>query len=121
MKTAAIEREVRVSDPHQPLLSVEGIMKSFPGDRVLDGISLDVRSGEVHVLFGKNGAGKSTLVNVILGNYAPDNGQVRLNGKVLVAGSPKSAREHGESPRSGVACLARGDWIMARFSSLDDR
>lgn len=95
MKTAAIEREVRVSDPHQPLLSVEGIMKSFPGIRVLDGVSLDVRSGEVHVLFGENGAGKSTLVNVILGNYAPDIGRVRLNGEVLAAGSPRSAREHG--------------------------
>lgn len=95
MRTATVEREVRVSDPHHPLLSVECIAKSFPGVRVLDGISLDVRSGEVHVLFGENGAGKSTLVNVILGNYAPDAGQVCLNGELLVAGSPRSAREHG--------------------------
>nr|WP_252121691.1 ATP-binding cassette domain-containing protein [Rhizobium sp. RCAM05350] len=72
----------------EPLLDVRDIEKSFPGVRVLDGVSLDVRRGEVHVLFGENGAGKSTLVNIILGNYAPDAGAVHLDGEMLPPGSP---------------------------------
>lgn len=81
----------------EPLLDVRDIEKSFPGVRVLDGVSLDVRCGEVHVLFGENGAGKSTLVNIILGNYAPDAGAVHLDGEILPPGSPRVARDRGIS------------------------
>lgn len=80
-----------------PLLEVRAIEKSFPGVRVLEGVSLDVRAGEVHVLFGENGAGKSTLVNIILGNYAPDAGSVLIDGVALPPASPRSARGRGIS------------------------
>jgi ribose transport system ATP-binding protein len=80
-----------------PVLEVKDIKKSFPGVRVLDGVSLDVLGGEVHVLFGENGAGKSTLVNVILGNYVPDAGEVLINGETLQAASPRAAMEKGVS------------------------
>lgn len=62
------------------LLRVEGVTKSFPGVRALDGVDLSLRTGEVHVLLGENGAGKSTLIKMLSGAHRPD------AGRILVAG-----------------------------------
>ncbi|GAA3174527.1 MULTISPECIES: sugar ABC transporter ATP-binding protein [Streptomyces] len=58
------------------LLRVEGVTKSFPGVRALDGVDLSLRSGEVHVLLGENGAGKSTLIKMLSGAHRPDQGRI---------------------------------------------
>jgi len=44
-------------------------------------VDFDLRSGEVHVLFGENGAGKSTLINIIAGTFAPDAGSYSFEGR----------------------------------------
>lgn len=62
---------------------------------MLDGVSLEVRTGEVHALTGENGAGKSTLMKVLAGVHAPDSGEVRLNGRKLELGSPPAALKAG--------------------------
>jgi len=56
------------------LLRLVNISKTFPGVKALDGISFDLRRGEVHCLCGENGAGKSTLIKVLSGAYAADEG-----------------------------------------------
>ncbi len=61
------------------LLRVENISKQFPGTLALDNVSLDVKRGEVHVLFGENGAGKSTLIQIIAGVHRPTKGKIFLN------------------------------------------
>ncbi|WP_234326691.1 sugar ABC transporter ATP-binding protein [Streptomyces sp. NRRL S-337] len=58
------------------LLRVEGVTKSFPGVRALDGVDLSLRGGEVHVLLGENGAGKSTLIKMLSGAHRPDQGRI---------------------------------------------
>ena len=62
------------------LFSVVGLVKNFGALRATDGVSLDVRSGEIHALIGPNGAGKSTLINQISGLIRPDAGRVLLDG-----------------------------------------
>lgn len=62
-------------------LSCDGIVKSFSGNVVLDGVSLRVKPAEIVCLIGPNGAGKSTLLNVFSGAIACDAGTVTLNGE----------------------------------------
>lgn len=60
------------------LLSVEGLSKAFPGVLALDGVSLEVRGGQIVAIVGHNGSGKSTLVKVLAGIYKQDAGMVML-------------------------------------------
>ena len=71
-----------------PLLRVEEISKSFPGVLALKDVSLEVHPGEVLGLVGENGAGKSTLMKILSGVYAPDDGQILLDG--LAGQHPRS-------------------------------
>jgi ribose transport system ATP-binding protein len=80
------------------LLEMIGICKRFPGVLALDDVDFDLRTGEVHVLFGENGAGKSTLINIIAGAFAPDAGEFRFRGRGLVRLKPHAARMMGISP-----------------------
>lgn len=83
------------SDAKTPILRMEGIRKEFPGVVALDGVDLDVRPGEVHVLLGENGAGKSTLVKILSGALAKDAGRVWIDGLEAAIGGPRQARELG--------------------------
>lgn len=83
---------------NEPLLSLRGISKRFPGVKALDGVDLEVRAGELHVLFGENGAGKSTLINVIAGTFAPDEGEFYFLGEPIHDLHPHRARMIGISP-----------------------
>ena len=64
-----------------PLLSLEGVTKRFGSLVVADTVTLDLPRGQALGIIGPNGAGKSTLLNLIAGNLAPDQGQIRLNGR----------------------------------------
>ena len=70
------------------LLTLKGLSLSFGGVRAIDGVDLEIKTGEVHGLIGPNGSGKTTTLNVISGYYAPQEGQMRLDGKVLPPRSP---------------------------------
>jgi branched-chain amino acid transport system permease protein len=66
--------------PGTPLLAVDGLFRRFGGVTALDGISFEVRAGEIFGLIGPNGAGKTTCFNIISGVLAPSGGAVRLRG-----------------------------------------
>jgi ribose transport system ATP-binding protein len=79
----------------EPLLSLEGVSKSFPGVRALREVDFAVDAGEVVSLVGQNGAGKSTLMSVVGGIYEPDEGQVRIGGEAVRIATPGAAEELG--------------------------
>ena len=64
-------------------LTLEQVALSFGGVHAIDGLDLEIRSGQVHGLIGPNGSGKTTTLNVISGYYAQQSGTVRLNGAAL--------------------------------------
>lgn len=64
----------------QPILSLQGISKTFPGVQALQKVDFNVFSGEVHCLVGENGSGKSTLIKIISGVEKPDEGKIFING-----------------------------------------
>ena len=76
-------------------LELEGITKRFPGVLACDGISLQVKRGEVLALVGENGAGKTTLMNIIMGLYRPDSGTIRVNGEAVQFHAPGEAYARG--------------------------
>ncbi len=80
-----------------PLLEMRGITKRYPGVVANDGISLDVRAGEIHALLGENGAGKSTLMNILYGLAVPDEGEILLDGKPVEIDGPNDAIRRGIS------------------------
>ncbi len=65
----------------ETLLSVEGLVKSYRGCAVVDGVSIQVRAGEIVGLLGPNGAGKTTSFNMVVGLIRPESGAVRFNGQ----------------------------------------
>lgn len=80
-----------------PVLQLEGVSKSFPGVKALDGVDFDVLPGEVHVLLGENGAGKSTLIKIISGAYGEDEGAIYMSGERVQIASPIDAIRLGIS------------------------
>jgi ribose transport system ATP-binding protein len=84
-----------VSDEVDYAVRMRDVYKSFNGVPVLHGVDFDLRRGEVHALLGENGAGKSTLMKILQGVYAPDSGQVRVDGRDVRLGSTHDARAAG--------------------------
>ncbi len=66
-----------------PVLSVQGIAKSYGHVRALQGVDMDIYHGEVIGLLGDNGAGKSTLIKILSGIIRPDTGQFIREGKPI--------------------------------------
>lgn len=83
----------------KPMLEMEGITKSFPGVKALDGVNIKAYSGEVLALLGENGAGKSTLMKILSGVYKKD------SGKILIEGEEVEPSNIKEAERLGVAII----------------
>jgi ABC-type sugar transport system ATPase subunit len=95
-------------------VSLDDIVVDYPGTRALDGVSLDVRPGEVHGLAGENGAGKSTLVGVLAGVVRPTAGQIRIDDRPVRFQRPKDALA------AGVAYVAQEVSLIPYLSAADN-
>ncbi len=79
----------------EPVISMQGITKRFPGVVALDNVSLDVLPGELLAICGENGAGKSTLMKILSGVYQPDAGSMTLAGETVRFANTRAAEEAG--------------------------
>ncbi|MCV9962508.1 ATP-binding cassette domain-containing protein [Pararhizobium sp. BT-229] len=79
----------------EPLLTARGLVKRYGRVTALDQSDFDLYPGEILAVIGDNGAGKSSLIKAISGAVHPDEGEIRLEGKVVSFRSPLQAREAG--------------------------
>ena len=77
------------------LLEARAVSKYFGSVNALQDVTLDVNAGEVTCVLGDNGAGKSTLIKILSGVYAPDEGEVLLDGEPVTFSGPRDARSNG--------------------------
>lgn len=79
------------------VLQVTDLAKAFGGLNAVDGVSFEVREGEILGIIGPNGSGKSTLFNCILGQLSPTRGRVRLDGRDVTGMRPSDLNRLGIS------------------------
>lgn len=91
-------------------LSTEGLVKAYRSRRVVDGVSFEVREGEVVGLLGPNGAGKTTSFHMVVGLVQPDRGRVRLDA-LDVTELPMHARA-----RAGIGYLPQETSIFRKLT-----
>ena len=97
---------------------VRGLVKRYGERTVVNGVSAEVRKGEVVGLLGPNGAGKTTTFYMVVGLVKPDGGSVTLqaeNGEVDLTGSPMYMRS-----RRGIGYLSQENSIFRKLSVGDN-
>ena len=77
------------------MLSIQNVSKTFGGFRALQGVSFDVREGELLGLIGPNGSGKTTLFNCIAGALGPSGGSIRFRGEEIAGLTPDAICHRG--------------------------
>jgi ABC-type branched-subunit amino acid transport system ATPase component len=96
------------------ILEARSVSKRFGGLIAVDGVSLDLRPGEVHGLIGPNGSGKTTLLNLISGYYPIDEGGIYL------AGGDVTRRSVQDRARAGLARTFQTPKLVLSLSVLDN-
>jgi len=82
--------------PGEPLLiDMRNIRVSFGGVHAVDGVSVNLRPGEVLGLVGGNGAGKTTLIRTLSGAHPADSGEIYMNGNHITIRNPRDAKNNG--------------------------
>jgi len=76
-------------------LETRALMKRFGGLLATNSVDLAVERGEIRGLIGPNGAGKTTLANLVTGIYAPDSGDIRLDGETMIGLQPHEVARKG--------------------------
>ncbi|NEX46318.1 sugar ABC transporter ATP-binding protein [Pseudotabrizicola algicola] len=114
-----------------PVLSLRGISKSFPGVKALSEVQLDLYAGQVTALIGENGAGKSTIVKVLTGVYQPDAGHITMGGAEVQFPTAQAASAagvtaiHQETVLFDEMTVAENIWLghapRTRFGLIDRR
>lgn len=95
-------------------LIAEAVAKSYGGRRVVNGVNIEVKGGEIVGLLGPNGAGKTTTFHIMVGLVQPDEGKVLLNDHDLT-GAPIYERA-----RAGISYLPQESSVFRRLTVEDN-
>ncbi|GAA1768075.1 ATP-binding cassette domain-containing protein [Nostocoides vanveenii] len=106
----------------EPILSGRNLVITFGRVVGLDGVNVDLYPGEVLAVIGDNGAGKSTLIKCLTGAYAPDSGEITMNGQPVTFKRPQDAREAGiETVYQQLAVIPALDIASNLFLAREER
>jgi phospholipid/cholesterol/gamma-HCH transport system ATP-binding protein len=98
------------------MIKIINLVKSFNGNTVLDGINLDLPSGQITVVIGKSGVGKSVLLKHIIGLVKPDAGQILVDGQDISLFKGRSLREF----KQRIAVLFQGGALFDSLSVFEN-
>jgi ABC-type sugar transport system ATPase subunit len=93
--TSAANNSGAATATPEPLLTLSGISKRYPGVVALNGIDLALEPGTIHAVVGENGAGKSTLIKIVTGVIQADAGEMRLRNEPISIPDPREANRLG--------------------------
>lgn len=97
-----------------PLLRLEGVTAGYEGSRVLDGVDLEVRRGEVVALLGRNGVGKTTTLHTIMGALRPSAGRITFDGTDITRWTSDRIN------RQGISIVPEGRRIFPNLTVTDN-
>lgn len=103
--------------PGQVVLKINGISKSYDGEKVIDNFSMEIMRGDKIGIIGPNGCGKSTLVKMLSGALSPDKGSVENGHQVLISYFPQNHTDLIEKTETANAF----DWLKNRRQSTYDQ
>ena len=95
-------------------IEMRGITKTFGSVVANKDVNLTLKKGEILALLGENGSGKTTLMNMLSGIYAPDKGEILVDGKPAVIASPEDAK------RLGIGMVHQHFKLVDVFSAADN-
>lgn len=97
-----------------PAVRMRGIVKRFGETTALNGVDFELRRGEIHALLGENGAGKSTLMHVLSGLYAPNAGEVEVQGQ------PARFRSARDAAKAGIGMVHQHFTLVENFTVAEN-
>ncbi len=101
-------------DPAQAHVQLTGVTKRYGGVTALDNVDFSCELGSVHAVLGENGAGKSTLIKIMSGVVQPDEGEIRLDGRLASFSHPAAANAQG------IVCIFQELSLLPDLSVADN-
>ncbi len=100
------------------VISVDNVTKLYAsgGRKALDGVSLEIRRGEIFALLGSNGAGKTTLISIICGIVNASSGKIQADGHDIISDYRAARSKIGLVPQELTSDVFEKVWATVRFS-----
>jgi polar amino acid transport system ATP-binding protein len=102
------------------MLKIEGLEKSFGGNKVLKGVDFELKEGEITVIVGPSGGGKTTFLRCISGLTNPDNGSITINNKYLYKAGKIAKKAEELGIRKDIGLVFQSFNLFPHMSVLEN-